>query len=982
MPGRSAQSRKWVAGALHAARAAAFLTIATGVNGTLSAVWPHYEPIYAYLAAVVVVAFLSSALLGITAAVAAVILYDWMFSPVHVVPSMSIALPMAVAVLVAITTRAAVAIRERPVLAAPVSEPPLLPVIDPFAPVPRTMPLDVRIDDERVAALTQQLSIARSRFEDEARARSEREAAAQARQAELEHEVESLQSRVVDQSNRSLASRHEFDEMREKLKQAETRATALQQGLEAAQKRADEEHARAARETTLREQLEVAGHESLQKAVTDLSTKYEAALLESKQRLEVASKRLDNAQKELKDARAIAERESALRVRAETVGAGTLQKNLTEVTAKYEAANANAQKLAEAATAKINVLQRELDRTLASLSQEHNRADREARLRTQLETAARETLHRTADVSASHQREALEARGLAQTAEERAMNAEQQTRAAEQRAAAAQEATRAADERARAAEARALTLEQQFEQLRFELSELRTSHDEKEGLAASAEDRVFALQGEIDQLRGSHGDQLREAVNARSSLQKELDATKRELAEQARRHELDTAASAKKRVALQSEIDQLRGTHGEQLREAVDARSSLQKELDATKHELAAEVLRDEHETAAHAKMAADLADANNERQALRAQRDAAAKSFDDKLRSIIDGINADYESSIGEALIEKESLKAELRSVTKKMQETQTLRADLAAAQLELETIKNSAVKDRDLANRAFDEKLQRIVAGISADYENAIGDSLVEKEAAKAEMRTMTKKIQELQQKLDEEKRSRERLDAEWGEKLQKIVTHLAEDHEADIGEAMVMKEAAKAELRTMSARAAALQQRLEEEREKFRQAAERWKEDRAGGARKITPTIEQELHPAPAPPPAPPITGRPIVVLVVHSDAGTRAMSKHSLQQAGYNVLTAADGLEGLRTATQYKPDVVLTQSVMPKMNARELVQLLKSRRETADVKVILLSDGSETERGSDFRADEVVRDSDDFNDVRAALASVLARRGVAS
>jgi CheY-like chemotaxis protein len=951
MPGRSAQSRKWVAGALHAARAAAFLTIATGVNGTLSAVWPHYEPIYAYLAAVVVVAFLSSALLGITAAVAAVILYDWMFSPVHVVPSMSIAMPMAVAVLIAIATRAAVAIRERPALAPPVSEPPLLPVIDPFVPVPRTMPLDVRIDDERVASLTQQLSIARSRFEDEARSRSEREAAAQARQEELEREVESLQARVVDQSNHSLASRREFEEMREKLKQAETRSTALQQGLEVAQKRADEEHARAARETTMREQLEVAGHESLQKAVTDLSTKYEAALLESKQRLEVASKRLDNTQKELKDARAIAERESALRVRAETVGAGTLQKNLTELTAKYEAANANAQKLAEAATGKINVLQRELDRTLASLSQEHNRADREARLRTQLETAARETLHRTADVSASHQRDALEARGLAQTAEERAMNAEQQTRAAEQRAAAAQERTRAADERARVAEARVLALEQQFEQLRFELSELRTSHDEKEGLAASAEDRVFALQSEIDQLRGTQGDQLRGALEARASLQ--------------------------------SEIDQVRGTHGDQLREAVEARLSLQKELDATKRELAAEVLRDELETAGHAKLAADLAAANNELQAVRAQRDAAAKSFDEKLRSIIDGINADYESAIGEALVEKEALKAELRGVTKKTQETQTLRTDLASARRELETFKAAAIEDRDKANRAFDEKLQSIVAGISADYENAIGDSLVEKEAAKAEMRTMTKKIQELQQKLDEEKRSRERLDAEWGEKLQKIVTHLAEDHEADIGEAMVTKEAAKAELRTMTSRAAALQQRLDEEREKFRQAADRWKQDRAGGVRKITPTVAQELPPAAPPvPPIPPIPGRPIVVLVVHSDAGTRAMSKHSLQQAGYNVLTAADGLEGLRTATQYKPDVVLTQSVMPKMNARELVQLLKSRRETADVKVILLSNGTETERGSDFRADEIVRDSDDFNDVRAALASVLARRGVAS
>src|SRR6185436_3630373 len=97
MPTRSARSRKWIAGALHIGRAAALLTIATGVNGTLAAIWPHYEPIYAYLLAVVIVAFLSSAILGVTAAVAAVILYDWMFSPVHIVSSWSIAIPLTIA---------------------------------------------------------------------------------------------------------------------------------------------------------------------------------------------------------------------------------------------------------------------------------------------------------------------------------------------------------------------------------------------------------------------------------------------------------------------------------------------------------------------------------------------------------------------------------------------------------------------------------------------------------------------------------------------------------------------------------------------------------------------------------------------------------------------------------------------------------------------------------------------------------------------
>ena len=924
MPGKSAQSRKWIAGALHAARAAAFLTIATGVNGTLAAVWPHYQPIYVYLIAVVVVAFLSSALVGVTAAVAAVILYDWMFSPVRFIPSTSILIPIAVAVLVALATRAAVALRQRPVLAVPPSEPPLLPLLDRDEPlqqqVPRTMPLDAIVDDERVAALTQQLSIARSKFEDESRARADAEAAARARQAELERELESLQSRVLDQSNRSLSSRREYDEMRERLAQAETRATALQQGLDAAQRRAAEEQARAARETALREQLEVAGHESLQKVVTDLTAKHEGALLETKQRLEVATKRLDAAQKELKEARAQTEREAALRAKTETSSTGALQKTVGELTTKYEASIADAQKRAEAAATKINVLQRELDRTLASLSQEHNRADREARLRAQLEAAARETLHRTADVSASHQREAVEARELAQTAEQRAA-------AAEEKARMAREQTEAADERARAAEERALLLEQQFQQLRFELSELRTSHDEKDGLAASAEDRVFALQSEIDQLRGRHEEQLREAQDARASLKMELDSTRRELEEQ---------------------------------------------------------LLREELESAAHAKLSADLAAANNELIAVRAERAAAAKSFDDKLRSIVDGINSDYEASMGEALIEKESAKAELRSSTKKLQESQSLRAELDAARKELESVKAAALENHGQLNKVFDEKLQRIIAGITADYENSIGDSLVERESAKAEMRTMTKKIELLQQKLDEEKGSRDRLDAEWSEKLQKIVTHLAEDHEADIGEAMVQKEAAKAEMRTLAGKVTALQQRLEEEREKFRQAAERWQQERASfKARPITPTVEQTMPmPALTLPPPQPVQTKPPVVLVVHSDAGIRAMSKHSLQQDGYNVLTAADGLEGLRTATQYKPDVVLAQAVMPKMNARELVQLLKSRRETADVKVILLSNGSEPERSSDFRADEVVRNSDDFNDVRAALTNVLARRDVAS
>ena len=85
------------------------------------------------------------------------------------------------------------------------------------------------------------------------------------------------------------------------------------------------------------------------------------------------------------------------------------------------------------------------------------------------------------------------------------------------------------------------------------------------------------------------------------------------------------------------------------------------------------------------------------------------------------------------------------------------------------------------------------------------------------------------------------------------------------------------------------------------------------------------------------------------------------------------TDSDGIGGV-------PDVVLAEAVMPKMNGRELVQLLKSRRETSGMKIILMSgaNSADIERGSDFRADDFLRDAKDLDAMRATLASVLSKR----
>jgi PAS domain S-box-containing protein len=80
-------------------------------------------------------------------------------------------------------------------------------------------------------------------------------------------------------------------------------------------------------------------------------------------------------------------------------------------------------------------------------------------------------------------------------------------------------------------------------------------------------------------------------------------------------------------------------------------------------------------------------------------------------------------------------------------------------------------------------------------------------------------------------------------------------------------------------------------------------------------------------PAPSPAP--NGRAIVLLV-DDDAQVSAAARRALERAGYVVLTASDGAEGLRVATEQdgRVDLLITDIVMPGMGGRELARQVSS------------------------------------------------------
>jgi two-component system, cell cycle response regulator DivK len=76
----------------------------------------------------------------------------------------------------------------------------------------------------------------------------------------------------------------------------------------------------------------------------------------------------------------------------------------------------------------------------------------------------------------------------------------------------------------------------------------------------------------------------------------------------------------------------------------------------------------------------------------------------------------------------------------------------------------------------------------------------------------------------------------------------------------------------------------------------------------------------------------------VLVVEDYDDARAMVEMILQDAGYQVLLAADGVEGVTLAREHRPDVILMDIFMPGLDGIEATRQLKADPATAAVPVI--------------------------------------------
>lgn len=117
----------------------------------------------------------------------------------------------------------------------------------------------------------------------------------------------------------------------------------------------------------------------------------------------------------------------------------------------------------------------------------------------------------------------------------------------------------------------------------------------------------------------------------------------------------------------------------------------------------------------------------------------------------------------------------------------------------------------------------------------------------------------------------------------------------------------------------------------------------------------------------------------IMVVEDDQSLREIYSIRLTAEGYEVISAGDGEEALAIAVKERPDLIISDVMMPKISGFDMLDILRSTPETQSVKVIMmtaLSSDDQKKRGESLGADKyLVKSQVGIEDVIAAVQEVL-------
>ena len=122
----------------------------------------------------------------------------------------------------------------------------------------------------------------------------------------------------------------------------------------------------------------------------------------------------------------------------------------------------------------------------------------------------------------------------------------------------------------------------------------------------------------------------------------------------------------------------------------------------------------------------------------------------------------------------------------------------------------------------------------------------------------------------------------------------------------------------------------------------------------------------------------------ILLAEDDNNLREIYGTRLLAEGYDIVSAPDGEAALQMAVKERPDLILSDVMMPRISGFEMIDILRSQDETKGIKVIVmtaLSTDGQREKGEALGVDKyLVKSQVGIEDVVAAVHDVLHDAGM--
>ena len=124
-------------------------------------------------------------------------------------------------------------------------------------------------------------------------------------------------------------------------------------------------------------------------------------------------------------------------------------------------------------------------------------------------------------------------------------------------------------------------------------------------------------------------------------------------------------------------------------------------------------------------------------------------------------------------------------------------------------------------------------------------------------------------------------------------------------------------------------------------------------------------------------------PKVALVVDDSMLIRYSVCRFLEERGFVVESAINGSEALEKLSQIQADLIVTDMKMPKMSGGELITALKSRPETAQVPIVIITSNvngcGDAEKRADFAIYKDIEIESQLEKALSTLPGMAATRG---